>query len=40
MHKVKLQLKKKFPIILQIPYLLVRSNCVRKYDTVTLRVGS
>ena len=33
-------LKNAFLIILEIRYLLVRSNYVRKYDTVTLRVGS
>ena len=33
-------LKNKFLIILEIRYLLVRSNYVRKYDTVTVRVGS
>ena len=33
-------LKNTFLIILEIRYLLVRSNYVRKYDTVTLRAGS
>ena len=33
-------LKNKFLIILEIRYLLVRSNYVRKYVTITLRVGS
>ena len=32
-------LRDAFLILLQIPYLL-RSSYVRKYDTVTLRVGS
>ena len=33
-------LKNAFLIILEICYLLVRSNYVRKYDTITLRVGA
>ena len=33
-------LKNPFLIISEIRYLLVRSNYVRKYDTVTLRFGS
>ena len=33
-------LKNTFLIILEIRYLLVRSNYAGKYDTVTLRVGS
>ena len=33
-------LKIAFLIILEIRYILVRSNYVRKYETVILRVGS
>ena len=33
-------LKNAFLIILEIRYLLLHSTYVRKYDTVTLRVGS
>ena len=33
-------LKNAFLVILEIRYLLARSNYVRKYDTVTLHVGT
>ena len=32
-------LKKAFLIILEIHYLIVRSNYLCKYDTITFRVG-